>query len=105
MWPWEQPPFDKDISFVQGDDFSLPVNLNTPVSGFVYDAHITLASGVAAFDTADTGPDGTVVQLSLTGAETSPLAPGVYPWQFSFVNYLGQRITWYQGNATVLPNL
>lgn len=105
MWPWMEPPFDKDIRFVQGDDFSLPVNLNTPTSGFAFNAYLTPPSGaVIPFTVKTPGPLGTIAELFLGGAITGTILPGVYPWQFSFTNYLGQRITWYQGNATVIAN-
>lgn len=103
MYQVDELPLTKNIQFVQGDFFSLPVLLGTPTSGFAFDGHITTPSGVVAMASAS-DPLSKTVTLSLPGTITQGIDPGVYPWQFSFTDALGLRTTWFQGNATSLAN-
>lgn len=98
------PPFNKDIFFVQGDDFDLPVVLGVPTSGYIFDAYMVPASGRVNFDIVNTSTKLGQVAVTMGHAHTALILPGVYPWQFSFEDAGGLRSTWYQGLCTVKAN-
>lgn len=105
MLPWNELPFDINLQFVAGDDFSEPMNLQTPTSGYTFDAYLTVGSGIVALDVLNGIPDNGVVSLNLSHDVTGTIPAGVYPWQMSYENLNGQRTTWAQGLCTVIANV
>ena len=98
---WESPPFSKDIRFVSGNDWSLPVITPQPCSGLTFQAYMVPPSGLLPMGVQTAG---NVVSLSLPHAITATIPAGVYPWQMSFTDQYGLKTTWFQGNASVLDN-
>lgn len=104
MIPADLPPFNKDIAFVQGDDFDLPIVLGVPTSGYAFEAYLVPASGQVSFDVVNTATKLGQVAVTLGHEVTDTIPAGVYPWQFSFTDAGGLRSTWYQGLCTVKAN-
>lgn len=97
-------PIRQDIQFVVGDDFSMPLQLYTPTSGYSFDSYFTTTSGVIPFEVSNGDPINGVVSLFL-GHDVSDTVPaGVYAWQFSFSDLNGLRTTWAQGLCTVIAD-
>ncbi len=105
MIPQDTPPFNRNIEFVQGDDFDLPLTLGTPTSGYTFEAYLVPASGsVVPFDVLNLATKAGQVSVTLGHDLTAEIASGVYPWQFSYEDAGGLRTTLYQGLCTVLDN-
>lgn len=104
MIPADYPPFNRDIEFVQGDDFDLPLTLGVPTSGYAFEAYFVPPSGQIDFTVINAGTKLGQVSVTLGHAVTEGVPSGVYPWQFSYSDLNGLRTTWYQGLCTVIGN-